>query len=77
MGTINRYAGNYDVDPRRLIIELCKVDQVQAPAELVESIAKELQGKGPGYSSRFGLHRYHGSEEEFRAGDLDKDDRDN
>ncbi len=75
MGTINRYAGNYDVDPRRLIIELCKVDQVQAPPELVESIAKSLQGEGPGYSSRFGLHRYHGSEEEFRAGDLDQDDR--
>lgn len=72
MGTINRYSGKYNIDPRRLIIELCKVDQTRAPSALVDSLAQRLQGSAAeSYSARFGLHRYHGSEEEFRASDAD------
>jgi len=70
MGTINRYSGRYGVDPRRLIIELCKVNQTQAPAELVESIAQCLRSSADEsypHTARFGLHRYHGSEEEFSS----------
>lgn len=42
MPLIKKYSNLYCVDPRRLIIEVCKFDQVNAPAEVVEQAAKSL-----------------------------------
>jgi 4-hydroxy 2-oxovalerate aldolase/long-chain acyl-CoA synthetase len=51
--TILKYADLYDVDPRDLIVDVCKVDQVDAPDELVENLAQQLQRRHVG---RSGLH---------------------
>ncbi len=51
--TILKYADLYDVDPRDLIVDVCKVDQTNAPEELVESLAQQLQRRQVG---RSGLH---------------------
>ncbi|MBB1485632.1 4-hydroxy-2-oxovalerate aldolase [Oceanospirillum sediminis] len=39
---IKRYSTKYRVDPRRLIIELCELNKVDAPEALVETLAKKL-----------------------------------
>jgi 4-hydroxy-2-oxovalerate aldolase len=39
---INKYAAQYGVDPKKLIIELCKITQLNAPKELVKEIALKL-----------------------------------
>ncbi|MBD0370361.1 MAG: 4-hydroxy-2-oxovalerate aldolase [Pyrinomonadaceae bacterium] len=41
--TIAKYSELYDVDPRDLIIAVCEVDKVNAPEELVESMAQRLR----------------------------------
>jgi 4-hydroxy-2-oxovalerate aldolase len=70
MGTISRAASQHQVDPRLLIIELCKVTQTTAPQDLVDSLASELHRASnisESVTTRFGLHNYYGSEENFRA----------
>jgi len=42
LGTVYKYSKKYSVDPRRLIIEVCKRDKVNLPEELAEKLAKEL-----------------------------------
>ena len=42
LGTILSYADKYKIDPRELIVELCKKDVVNAPADLVEELAAQL-----------------------------------
>jgi hypothetical protein len=51
--TILKCADSIGVDPRDLIVGLCKVDKVYAPEELVEDIARQLQQRQAG---RAGLH---------------------
>ncbi|NVL89471.1 MAG: 4-hydroxy-2-oxovalerate aldolase [Desulfobacterales bacterium] len=51
--TILKYADRYKVDPRDLIVEVCRADQVYAHEELVEDIASRLQQQEAG---RAGLH---------------------
>lgn len=49
--TIAKYADIYGVDQRDLIVAVCEVDQINAPEELVEEKARELQrqrSEGPG-----------------------------
>ena len=53
--TVLKYADLYGVDPRDLIVDLCKVDQVYAPEELVEDLARQLQRRQAGKS---GLHPF-------------------
>ncbi|NDV22207.1 4-hydroxy-2-oxovalerate aldolase [Desulfovibrio sp. JC022] len=64
MSTIRKYASKYNIDPRILIIELCKVDKVDAPEDLVESIASGISEKTtPPLTSRFDFTAYHGNEQ--------------
>ena len=51
--TILKYADQYGVDPRDLIVGVCEVDQVNAPQELVEGVARQL---GQRQRGRSGLH---------------------
>ncbi len=47
MGTILKYADKYRIDPRELIIKLTEKDKINAPEDLVESLAREIKtGKG-------------------------------
>jgi len=43
--TILKYADLYQVDARDLIVGVCEVDQTYAPDELVERVARRLQGQ--------------------------------
>jgi 4-hydroxy-2-oxovalerate aldolase len=63
MSTISKFASKYNVDPRRLIIEVCKEDMVAAPEDLVERKAKELSNNEDVYTARFHFERYHGKEQ--------------
>lgn len=42
MDVIQKYSSKYKVDPRRLIINVCKIDKINAPESLVDSEAKKL-----------------------------------
>lgn len=42
LSTIFKYAEKYRVDPREVIVELCKKEVVKAPQELVEDISQQL-----------------------------------
>ena len=46
IGTIKKYANQYKVDPRKLIIAVCEHDQVNAPPKLVEDMAVKLSTQG-------------------------------
>lgn len=64
MGLIKEYSYKYNVDPRRLIIALCQEDKVNAPRELLEIIAKRIQGESEEvFTARFHLNRFHGAEQ--------------
>lgn len=64
MPLIRKYSTHYCVDPRELIIELCKIDQVNAPAELVEKIARGLKPKDKKlFLSKYHLERYYVNEQ--------------
>ena len=43
MNIIQKYANKYQVDPRKLIINLCKFNNTNAPEHLVENIAIKLK----------------------------------
>jgi len=47
LGTILSYAERYRLDPRDLIIRVCERDQLEAPDELVQQIAKGLADEKP------------------------------
>jgi len=53
MQTILKYADLYHLDPRDLIIAVCKVDQIYASEEMVRDVAQTLQREQIG---RAGLH---------------------
>ena len=42
LDTILKFSKKYSVDPRRLIIEVCRRDKVNLPEELAERLAREL-----------------------------------
>lgn len=64
MGVIREFAGKFGVDPRRLIIALCERDKVNAPAALVEQLARQLSEESDDtFLARFRLDRYHGAEQ--------------
>lgn len=63
MGVIREISTRYDVDPRRLIIEVCKTDKANAPKELVEAVAQRLKHRGPAVTAQYGFQRYRGSEQ--------------
>lgn len=65
MGVIRKYACKEGVDPRRVIIDLCKQDKVNAPEALVACIAASIGEKtSEPLTSRFNFTAYHGNEQE-------------
>jgi len=67
MGLVRQHAGRQRVDPRRLIIELCKRDKVNAPEALVKEVAAGIEKKmDQPLTSRFNFAAYHGNEQEER-----------
>ena len=64
MSIINEFSGRYAVDPRELIIEVCKINTVDAPRKLVEEVAQKLAGsKKEVFPARFRFDRYFGNEQ--------------
>ena len=65
MGIIREFSSKYGVDPRKLIVTLCQRDRINAPRDLVESLAHSLQSDGEeAFSGRFHLDRYFGAEQD-------------
>ena len=66
MGIIREMSSRHKVDPRRLIVEVCRHNLLAADRELVERVAKELaqtRSEANLSSARFRFERYHGAEE--------------
>lgn len=65
MDVIRRNAIEFDVDPRLLIIEVCKETQSDAPEELVRDKARTLRinSNEQGFQHRFPLDQYFGREQ--------------
>jgi 4-hydroxy-2-oxovalerate aldolase len=69
MGIIRKFASKYRVDPRRLIIELTKVDKVNAPPDLVERLAAKLQTAATEVvTARYQFDEYFGHEQDAWKG---------
>jgi 4-hydroxy-2-oxovalerate aldolase len=63
---IGKYSAKYCVDPRELIIELCKIDQIEAPEDLVEEIARRLPKKEEAlFPIKYRLERYFVNEQQL------------
>ena len=67
MSVIREMAIKYEVDPRRLIIDLCEVTIDKAPAKLVEEIAEKLSNENLGFpeNTKATLQKYFGDEQNF------------
>lgn len=66
MGIIQEYSAEYRIDPRRLIVELCRVNKVEAPRGLVERLAREISERTEEvFTARFRMDRYHGQEQQI------------
>ena len=63
MGTIQKYARKFRVDPRRLMIAVCEVDQVNAPENLVEAQAAKLAKAGSRGPWKAIYKHYYGQEQ--------------
>lgn len=63
MHYIHKYASKYSVPPLELIMEVCRVDTLNASDGLVDSIARSLVGKPDGHGKRYLFHKYHGREQ--------------
>jgi hypothetical protein len=57
-------AKKYSVDPKKMIIELCKINKTDAPNILLEKIAKNLQ-ESEKTTGIVPMHdKYHGEEQD-------------
>lgn len=65
MNIIQEYSIEYDIDPRKLIISVCKENQLEAPRDLVKRKAKLLKdtAEKDGWKHRFPLDSYFGNEQ--------------
>jgi len=66
MDVIRRNAIEFDVDPRLLIIEVCRETQSEAPEDLVREKARALRvnSEARGFRHRFPLTQYFGNEQD-------------
>lgn len=65
MGVIREFSSKYRIDPRRLIMAVCEHDKVDADRDLVERLARRIQGEHDDvFTARFRFDRYHGAEQE-------------
>mgnify|MGYP006079390367 FL=1 len=62
MSKVVNIAVQKKVDPRALIIELCKINKIEAPIELVKEIAKKLQSTNPA-PINIPFKKYYGEEQ--------------
>ena len=62
MSYIHRVASKYEVNPYELIVEYCKLDQVNMDEDLLVEVAKKLPKEDINLS-RFGFDRYIGNEQ--------------
>lgn len=62
MNIIYKYAAKYSIDPRILIIELTKIDKMNAPEELVDKIAKNIKEHNSN-TIKFKMYKYIGNEQ--------------
>ena len=64
MGVISEFSSRYRIDPRRLIMAVCEEDKVNAPRDMVDRIARQINEEGDEvFTARFRLDRYHGAEQ--------------
>lgn len=63
MSVIKKFATKYRVDPRRLIIAVCRWDQVNAPEDLVEEQARQLAERGVHGAWKPLYEHYYGGEQ--------------
>lgn len=65
MDVIRDACMTHDVDPRRLILDVCAENQLEAPRDLVEAKAKAIAAEdaSSGYRHRFPLRKYFGHEQ--------------
>ncbi|MBI1984581.1 MAG: 4-hydroxy-2-oxovalerate aldolase [Candidatus Wildermuthbacteria bacterium] len=66
MPKIQKYSAKYSVDPALLIIELCKIDKVNADENILDTIARKLKTKGRKEVSlgKYQFNRYLGGEQD-------------
>ena len=65
MHTIRYFSSKYCVDPRRLIIGVSELDKVNAPPELVERVAQQINTESDEvFTARFDLDEYSGDEQD-------------
>jgi len=64
-GIIHKFSSQYQVDPRLLMIEVCKEDKVNAPADMVERLARKLseESKQDIFQAKFRWDLYFGDEQ--------------
>jgi len=64
MNVIRKYSAKYRVDPRRLILAVCEINRLDAPPDLVDQIAQQLDAADSLIaSSRFEFDTYFGNEQ--------------
>ena len=63
MPKILEISRSYNIDPKSIIIELCKVNQTDAPKDLLNSIARELVKKGRFMNEIPANNKYFGQEQ--------------
>jgi 4-hydroxy-2-oxovalerate aldolase len=65
MSVIREFSTKYRIDPRRLIMAVCEHDKVDAGRDLVERLARRIQGESQEiFTARFRFDRYHGAEQQ-------------
>lgn len=64
MGLIRKYSTKHRIDPRKLIIDLCAVDKVNAPEDLVDRLAQAISDKSTDTpTARYRWDKYFGAEQ--------------
>ena len=63
MPIIEKYAEQYAIDPRVLIIEVCKLDKLSVEETLVERVASNLSDRGCIGSWKNNYNKYYGKEQ--------------
>ena len=64
MDSVVKYSEKYNIDPRKLIIELCEENKVDAPRDMVERIADKLSKETANvFTARFRMDQYYGNEQ--------------
>lgn len=64
MHLIHKYSSEYSVRPELLIIELCKINKIDAPEDLVRQIASSLKREDGIYMGKYRFNRYIGREQD-------------